>query len=726
MSLKHVRIIVLCLAAQAVLAAPAALAAPKAPAVLDPLRPAWTAVPPKIDGVLDDEVWARAPRESGFKTWNPDYGRDMNAGTVVYYAHDRENLYFAFRCSDPEPAKIKAAVSGRDTISADDWTCINLDTFNDHQGLYALYVNPLGIQADSRFEGNQEDYTVDVVWYSEGKIDEGGYSVEIRIPFKSLRYRNREPVEMGVIFERRISRFSENGTYPPLDPAQGPNFLTQTRPLLFENIAHYTLLELLPAVTYGRTSAREGPNLEAGSGRTDLSLTGKYGLTSQLILDGTVNPDFSQVESDAGQVDFNQRYALYYDEKRPFFLEGQEKFNFPGGSDGPLGEVVHTRTIIDPKTGFKLNGKFGPRDTVASIYALDELPGGGKEDYAHFAIVRYKRALSGDSYLGGFFTGRFEGASSNVVAGADGQIRLDPASALGFHAFGSGTKSGHGSAARDGHAVDVQYDYQTRDLIISALAQDLGTDFETDVGYLTRTGLTRLKLGVLPMIYPRSRILLRVDPLFHCIQIRDKGSGLWETENSFDLRLRMVRNTTLSAGARYSTEVFLGRKLPTSILRFSANTLFTKQFSFQLSWVAGQKIRYVDDPYRGRGTDAVIALTYLPSDRVDLGLSVRYSDFTRASDARREFDDTIVRGRATYQVNKYLFFRAIVENNSFRKRLTTDLLASFTYIPGTVVHIGYGSAYERIAWRDGEYVGADRFLETRRGFFFKASYLWRL
>ena len=179
------------------LAIPASPVGAKAPVNLLPLRPVHATVPPKIDGILDDAVWEKAPRESDFKTWNPDYGKDMTAGTVVYYAYDRENLYFAFRCSDPEPAKIKAAVSGRDTINADDWTCINLDTFNDQQGLYALYVNPLGIQADSRFEGNQEDYTVDIVWFSEGRIDAEGYTVEIRLPLKSLRYRSRSPSRWG-------------------------------------------------------------------------------------------------------------------------------------------------------------------------------------------------------------------------------------------------------------------------------------------------------------------------------------------------------------------------------------------------------------------------------------------------------------------------------------------------------------------------------------------------
>jgi hypothetical protein len=721
----RIRLIPLFLAALTFFAAPSIQAAANTSPALEPLRPLRMDVPPKIDGILDDEIWARAPRESGFKTWNPDYGMDMKAGTVVYYAYDRENLYFAFRCSDPEPAKIKASVSGRDTIVADDWVCINLDSFNDQQGLYALYVNPLGIQGDSRFEGGLEDHSVDIVWYSGGRIDDAGYTIEIRIPFKSLRYRSREPVEMGVIFERRISRFSEGGTFPPLDPAQGPNFLTQTRSLLFEGIAHYTLLELLPAVTYGRTSVRKEGALEPGKERSDLSLTGKYGLTSQLILDGTFNPDFSQVESDAGQVDFNQRFALYYPEKRPFFLEGQEKFNFGGGTD-LLGAVVNTRNIIDPRVGVKLNGKIGHRDTIASIYAMDELPDGGPDAFAHFTILRYKHALSQDGFLGGFTTGRFQGGAYNLVAGADGQVRLDPASVLSFHAFYSGTKAAGGGERRDGQALGLQYDYGTRNMIISAQAQDLGKDFATEAGYVTRTGLTYLKAGFVPMIYPKSELLLRVDPLFHTIQIHDKWSGLWETANSFDLRFVMIRNTTLQAGARSSNETFLGKRFPTSVLRLSAKTLFTKQLSFQLSYVVGRKIRYVDDPYGGRGADASVLLTYLPSDKLNLEFSLRYSDFTRGSDAKKEFDYTIVRGRATYQVDKHLFFRAIVEHNAFQKRLTTDLLASFTYIPGTVVHVGYGSAYERGEWWEGAYVAADRFLEARRGFFFKASYLWRL
>jgi hypothetical protein len=228
------------------------------------------------------------------------------------------------------------------------------------------------------------------------------------------------------------------------------------------------------------------------------------------------------------------------------------------------------------------------------------------------------------------------------------------------------------------------------------------------------------------MIYPKSKTILRIDPLFHTIHIRDKFSGLFETYNSFDLRLILPRNTSLLAGGRYQTEVFLGQRFGRSGFRMIGTSQVTKQLLLTMRYIYGQKIRYIESPYQGRGSDASLGATYLPSEKLHFDLSLTYSDFTRSADGLKEYDYTIIRSQNTYQVNKYLFFRAIIEYNSFRKRLMTDLLASFTYIPGTVVHIGYGSYYEKLTWRDGEYEPSDRFLETKRGFFFKVSYLWRL
>lgn len=311
------------------------------------------------------------------------------------------------------------------------------------------------------------------------------------------------------------------------------------------------------------------------------------------------------------------------------------------------------------------------------------------------------------------------------MVGTDGQFRLNPSSFLGYHVFLSQTKPESPQKSVDGYASGLHYEYQTRNLFVRLGLQDISKDFQTDVGYVTRTGMTRFRAGILPMIYPKSSLILRIDPLFHSYQIRDKFSGLYETDNSFDLRLILPRNSSFMIGGRYATEVYLGKKFERSNLRLVAATQLTKQLYLGVNYQSGKKIRYIQTPYQGSGSDASATISYLPSEKLHFDLNLTYSDFFRSADSRKEYDYTILWSRTTYQVNKYLFFRGVVEYNSFWKRLMTDFLASFTYIPGTVIHVGYGSLYEKIEWRDEDYVSADRFLETKRGFFFKASYLWR-
>lgn len=166
----------------------------------DPLKPYRTDKPPIIDGKLDDVLWHQAPVVSGFKTFIPDFGRTMPESTHAYMAYDSDNLYFAFYCFDPEPSGIKAEMTARDNTRPHDWVCINLDSFNDQQSLYCFYVNPLGIQSDSRFAANNEDFSVDMIWYSAGQVNENGYVVEIQIPLKSIRYSSKNPVEMSIFF----------------------------------------------------------------------------------------------------------------------------------------------------------------------------------------------------------------------------------------------------------------------------------------------------------------------------------------------------------------------------------------------------------------------------------------------------------------------------------------------------------------------------------------------
>ncbi|MCX6223750.1 MAG: DUF5916 domain-containing protein [Bacteroidia bacterium] len=412
----------------------------------DPIRVEKTTTPPLIDGKLDDEIWKTLTRYSDFKSYMPDFGSPAAFETVAMITYDEENLYIGFDCKDPEPDKLKATISARDQIKNEDWVCINFDTFFDQQSLVTMYVNPRGIQEDGRSSSNKEDIGADYVFVSKASIQSDGYQVEIEIPFKSLRYPRKEPVTMGFIFERRIQRLSQQATFPPLNPGQGMNFLTQTKGFSFTGIKHYTLIELLPALTYSFKQVHGNGALGISENKPSVGLTGTVGITSQLILDMAINPDFSQVESDAGQISENQRYALYYPEKRPFFQEGKGIFDLAGTSEmGFFQHAFHTRQIVNPLAGIKLTGKITGHDRIGFIYAMDDplegTIGDSVKSYINYAIGRLHHSFNNDSYIGAIATAREGKGIYNRVAGIDGRWRLTPSTALEFNALGSGTVS---------------------------------------------------------------------------------------------------------------------------------------------------------------------------------------------------------------------------------------------------------------------------------------------
>ena len=404
-------------------------------------------------------------------------------------------------------------------------------------------------------------------------------------------------------------------------------------------------------------------------------------------------------------------------------------FGFSGSATNDhLRSVVHTRTIADPLAGIKLSGKIGRRSTIASIYALDELPDAGddKKDYAHFAVLRYKLALHSDSYIGGFYTGREVENGYSRLLGIDGESRINESSTLGYNIFGSLSKKANDPSAREGYALGYNYLYATRKLNISLGLQDISKDFHTETGYLTRTGIFLLRSSVIPKFYPNSKFFRRFDLTFSNSYLRDKFDQLDETSNALSLRFVLPRSSNLAMNINYSTEVFYSKLFDTSGLTIGGSSQFTKQFYFKLAYTYEKAIYYTADPCQGRRNNASASMIYQPSHKINLDISLTYSDFTRDSDSQKIYDYTILRNRLTYQMNRYLFFRGIVEYNNYKKEMLTDFLASFTYIPGTVIHLGYGSFYKKIKWENGSYSESDRFLETNRGFFFKASYLWRM
>lgn len=379
----------------------------------------------------------------------------------------------------------------------------------------------------------------------------------------------------------------------------------------------------------------------------------------------------------------------------------------------------------------KLTGKIARKDNLAAIFAADEGAAAGdvlpvSEAFAYFSILRYKRALNQDSFLGFFFTDRDQAGRYNRVLGPDGQVRLTQSSQLSFHAFGSFAKESSGSPRTDGHALGVDYLYDTRRWEIRLGFQDISMDFQTDAGYLTRNGLTRFRVSLDPKFYPPSQVVRRVDLNFFSSQLKDLYSDLWETENTLSLGFLMVRSSRVLLRYTYSTEIYLDQKFDTSGWNIQALSQITKQFYFRVFFRDGKAIRYAESPFQGKGKRALACLVYQPSEKINWALSFTYSDLFREANSEKIYDYTIIRNRLTYQVNKYLFFRGVIEYNSYRKQILTDFLASFTYIPGTVLQLGYGSLYHKIRWQGDEYVDSDNFLETRRGLFFKASYLWRL
>ena len=715
------------------IAGPAALAAlPDGPSEDNPPVLVKTAVPPVIDGVLDDPAWAAGLKFDGFKTFKPDYNKDASQRTEAYIAYDAENFYFAFRCFDSEPAKIKAAVSKRDNVFQDDLAFINIDTFNDRQSAFAFIVNPLGIQGDGmvNVQGNLET-SFDAVWYSKGAIDDKGWTAEARIPLQSIRFPNKDVLTWRILFIRFFTRTSEQVSFPPIDPNYG-SLMGQAQPVRLSGLKYERVVELLPAFTFGRTEEAT----EASEGRlvrnrdldiNDFSLTGKLGLTSDLTLDGTYNPDFSQVEADAGQIDFNQRYALYYEEKRPFFLEGSDLWQFGGAmEDAPLYSLVYTRTIVDPTFGFKLTGKVTPRDTVGAIYAQDDLGAGEEVDrHPDVMIARYKHTLKDDAFIGAFYTGREYGQGFNRVGGIDGRFRLSPTQTTSFHLFGSFTRDPGEETTASDHALSLNYNYSNRKVYIDLGYQDVSEGFRADSGFLTRTGLRQAMTFGMYTFYPKSKFFQRIQPFYWGVHLYDTIYDMWESTNVFVLRFYLPRNTMVRFDGLLVSEVYAGQ-------RFSDNG-FGAMFETQLakSIYAQARVRRMDkvyydpeDPYQGYGTTATAALRYQPIDQLDFIVNLSYVDFYRTLDKEKVYDYLILRSRNTFQLNKYLFLRGIVEYNNFYKRMTLDGLVSFTYIPGTVVHLGYGSALEKVEWDESlpGFAESGRFHQTARGFFFKVGY----
>ncbi|MFN7984218.1 MAG: DUF5916 domain-containing protein [Vicinamibacterales bacterium] len=425
---------------------------------------------PHIDGVLDDRAWTLPPVETGtWLSYNPLHGDAIPQQTRVWVAYDSDALYFAFQCDDPEPGRIKTSVSKRDNIGTDDWVRLSLDPTGTGQLSYHMMVNPSGVQLDmlNSVAGN-EDASVDWVWESAGRVTATGYNVEIRLPLRSIRFVSGDGVRMGLLFWRKVSRTGVSVAWPPLEPSKW--VFEKHASLRLEHLDPKLPRDVIPSVSLSERQNRATPSSWSGLDQVkDAGISAKIGLTTQVTVDATLNPDFSQVESDAFQVDVNQRFPVFYSEKRPFFMEGAGIFSLAatGSGDNSMQRAVHTRRIVDPIAGVKLTGSTG-RWTFATLSTSDQSPGHAvaADDRAANRdqitnVGRAQVSLRPSEYVGAIVTDSEFAGRSNRVAGMDVSTRVSTTQRVDAFVLASSTRPDEGDSQR-GVAANVIYNYNTR------------------------------------------------------------------------------------------------------------------------------------------------------------------------------------------------------------------------------------------------------------------------
>ena len=697
---------------------------------------------PKIDGVLDDAAWAQvAPMPTGeWKSYNPNRGDDMPDAykTDVRITYDDRNIYFAFHCYDNEPDKIRTTVAKRDASFSDDWIAISLDSAATGQSAYHLFSNASASQMDAlNTSASGEQFDADMVWFTGAKTTSDGYVVEMQVPLQTLRFSGGDEVRMNLVMFRKVSRIGYSYAYPEMLPGQW--VFDRPTSLIFNNLKPRRLVEFLPSVTYGVNQQREtGSRWGAADDKYNLGASGKLGITSGITLDGTINPDFSQVESDAFQVQVNQRFPIFFSEKRPFFMEGMGLFNIAGtGGDGNMRTAVHTRRIVDPIFGSKLTGTIG-KTAFGVLNAVDDSPTppfsieGEPIDVANkvTTVARVSHGLQRSDYVGGIFTHTAHDGRQNLVAGGDVSIR--PASAHSLSAtFLTTRTSDRDVADRSGNMAQATYGYETRRWITMTQFEHYDRDFEMDTAFYNRTGFTGVWQFTDLSFYPKSNWLQRFHPWYFAKIGRDRIQNGNEDFLHTGIRLNITRQGFLNVSHGRGHESWQGTKYRVgSDINIFGNIQALRWLFLNGNYRHGPSIFYDEtDPFQGRSRSFGVSTTIQPNQHLSQELQFNRERFWRPETGADVYTVHIVNAKTTYQFNRHFLARVLAQYDSSRENVLTDFLASYEFVPGTVFHVGYGALYEKgfgsVEPVPGPSDPGNRYLMINRGLFLKASYLRR-
>ena len=728
-----------------------------------------TTEPPEIDGRLDDVVWRTATHITDFVQIAPIAGAPGSEETEVWMAYDSDNLYFAFYAHYSDTGIMRVNWADRDETRGDDQMSVLFDPFLDQQRAYQFEVNGYGIQSDSLVNaegtrprssrsssssfsnslgssywqrggggsglsssgafGVRGDDSWNALFESDGQLVSDGWTAEIAIPFKSLRYPARqldEPHLWGFQITRRIRGRSEAQSWSPVSRDIAGQ-LTQFGILEgLEGLSQSRNLEILPEVTgisFGSLDRKTGIYNQVDPDG-DVGMGFKYGITPNLTADFAYNPDFSQIEADRPQIETNQRYALFYPEQRPFFLEGQEIFQ----TSTPMA-LLNTRSIVDPRFGGKLTGKVG--DTTLGVIVADDEAAGYFDDpsdsrfglTSQTVVGRARYDFYSESYLGAIMTAREFGQDYSRVAGIDGRFRLGQTHRLSFMAVGS---SSHSEEEGDlaGSAIEADLTRQGRNFGYSASYGSIDPEFRAESGFIPRVDLQQANATMSYRWWPEST-LMTWGPSVTYFRLYDHTGELQDeqiqAQTSFQFRNNISFNTTVNRDLERYREIDFRKTNYGLFGVVSGRTL-----SIYGGFNGGDGILFSENPYVGRNIVGNINVSVRPHSRMRVELNNIFSQFVNRVQNSEVFDVKIFRTRTTFQLSRRFLLRYIAEHNTQAVSVGNNLLLTYRINAGTVVFLGYDDRYQRGTRIDNTLFPFTHLQRTNRAVFTKVSYLFRL
>ncbi|QQS40190.1 MAG: carbohydrate binding family 9 domain-containing protein [Acidobacteriota bacterium] len=680
---------------------------------------------PAIDGILTPGEWDKAVKaELRYQVFPNQDDTAASEKTEVFITYDRERLYIAFKCFDSDPAGIRAPVSKRDAIDSDDLVTVFLDTYDDKQRAYYFSASAAGVQQDGIYtESSGANETWDGIYESRSALTPEGYTVELAIPFKTLRFKSGEDSKWGVHFRRWIARRSERTSWMPLS-FDKPSLLAQAGGISgLKDVFQGSTIDVIPTVTFSNSGTREIDPADPMRGRLnnenkiDPGVTVIYSITPNLTLSATVNPDFSQIESDVPQVSVNQRFPLFFPERRPFFLEGNEFFR---SSYNSAPSLVDTRQIVDPDWGAKLTGRIG-KNTIGFLVASDNSAGlrlspddvdFGKN--AQFTIARYTRDISDQKSLGFLFTDRRFAGSYNTVASVDGRLLFGSGKQLfAFQTAFSRTKELDGTT-REGGLTYLIYSYTDRAWDFRIGVSGSGRNFSSLTGFIRRTGYQRSYHYVARTFRPKQETWWRsIRPFIVAVAFLDRNGNLDESFFDPGVSLAFAKGVSLYTYFSTTRDNFLGRGYTTR--RYVANLGLAgfKYFSLSNDFDIGTGVNFdVSRPEIGDLLNNRLSLTLRPLAKLNSEFLWIKTNLKSQINDDTLFKQDIYRNRTIYQFNRINAVRSIVEYDTLARRIGLSFQYSYTPRPNTAIYFGYG---------DTLFNGFDPLFQRRTGGFVRGS-----